>query len=74
MEILDVIRQAIEQSGKTQYRIAKDMGLNESHLSKFVRGEAGLSFERLVALVEYLGMELTIRVRKGSVTRGKHRK
>ena len=74
MEILDSIRQAIERSGKTQYRIAKDMGLNESHLSKFVRGEAGLSFERLVALVKYLGMELIIRPKKGRATRGKHLK
>jgi predicted XRE-type DNA-binding protein len=74
MEILDIIRQAIEQSGKTQYRIAEDMGLNESHLSKFVRGEAGLSFDRLVALLEYLGMELTIQPKKGRVARGKHRK
>jgi transcriptional regulator with XRE-family HTH domain len=73
MEILDAIRQAIKRSGKSQYRIAKDMGLNESHLAKFVRGEAGLSVERLVALVKYLGMELIIRPKKGQVTRGKHR-
>jgi transcriptional regulator with XRE-family HTH domain len=74
MEILDTIRRAIEESGKTRYRIAKDLHWNESHLSKFMRGEAGLSVERMMALVEYLGMELIIRPKKGRVTRGKHRK
>jgi transcriptional regulator with XRE-family HTH domain len=74
MDILDAIREAIEASGKTRYRIAKDMGLNESHLSKLMRGEAGLSVESLTKLAEYLGLELVIRPKKGKAIRGKHRK
>jgi transcriptional regulator with XRE-family HTH domain len=74
MDILSAVREAIEKSGKTRYRIAKETGLDESHLSKLMRGEAGLSIEKLMTLLDYLEMELIIKPKKGKTSRGKHRK
>jgi transcriptional regulator with XRE-family HTH domain len=73
MDVLDAIRQAIDRSGRTRYRIARDTGLDESNLSKLMRGEAGLSIESLTKLAEYLGLELVVRPKKGKGLRGKHR-
>jgi transcriptional regulator with XRE-family HTH domain len=73
MNILEAIRKVIEMSRKTRYRIAKDTGMDESHLGKFLKGQAGLSVERLTRLTDYLGLELIVRPKKGKGTRGKHR-
>jgi len=73
VDVLDTIRQAIKECGKSRYRIAKDLNLNESHLSKFMRGDAGFGVERLMELVDYLGLELTVRPKKEIEKRGKHR-
>jgi len=62
--ILDEIRQAIEESGKTRYRIAKEAGISESRLSLLMSGKRGLSIEALEALADYLGLEVTLRPKK----------
>ena len=59
--ILDQIRQAIEESDKTRYRIAKDTGISESRLSLLMSGKRGLSIEALEALADYLGLEVALR-------------
>ena len=70
-EVLQAIRKAIERSGVTRYRIMKDTGLNESHLCKFMKGDAGLSIDSLVILADYLDLEIIIRPRKRKID-GKH--
>ena len=57
----DVLRDAIEQSGLTRYRIAKDTGIDEAALMRFVRGETSLRLARADVLAEYLGLELVKR-------------
>lgn len=56
--LTDQLRQAIDDSGMTRYRIAQETGLSESTLSKFYLGQRGLSMEALNALGECL--QLTI--------------
>ena len=56
--LTDQLRKAIDDSGLTRYRIAKETGINEAALGKFYHGERGLSMEALNALGECL--ELTI--------------
>ena len=56
--LTDCIRQAIDDSGKTRYRIAKELGIDESQLAKFYNKPAGLSLPALDRLAEYL--ELTV--------------
>ncbi len=59
--LLDEIRDAIDASGKTRYRIAQESGIAESVLSRLMSGERGLSIDALETLADYLGLELTMR-------------
>jgi transcriptional regulator with XRE-family HTH domain len=63
-KILDAIREAIEKGDTSRYRIWKDLGLSESHLSKLMRGDRGLSIEAAERLAEYLNLEISIRPKK----------
>jgi transcriptional regulator with XRE-family HTH domain len=56
--LTDQLRQAIDDSGLTRYRIAKETGISESALAQFYNGHRGLSIEALNALGECL--QLTI--------------
>jgi transcriptional regulator with XRE-family HTH domain len=56
--ITDVLRAAIEQSGLTRYRIAKDTGIDEAGLMRFMRGETSLRLDKADVLAEYLGLTL----------------
>lgn len=58
--LIDQIRQAIEASGVTRYRIAKETGISESALSQFYNGRRGLSMEALNALGEFLQLKITL--------------
>lgn len=54
----DVLKTAIEESGISRYRIAKDTGILETSLSRFMRGETSLRLDKADVLAEYLGLEL----------------
>ena len=62
--LLDDIRDAIEASGKTRYRIARESGIAESVLSRLMSGERGLSIDALETLAEYLGLEIVMRPKR----------
>ena len=59
-KLTDQLRQAIDDSGLTRYRIAKETGISEATLSKFYLGQRGLSMAALNALGECL--QLTIKL------------
>ena len=58
--LTDQLRQAIDESGLTRYRISQESGISEATLSKFYLGQRGLSMESLNALGECL--QLTIKM------------
>ena len=58
--LTDQLRQAIDDSGLTRYRIAKETGVSESTLAQFYNGQRGLSMEAMNALGECL--QLTIKM------------
>lgn len=62
--IFDQLREMIQTSGKTRYRIAKDTGVTEPHLCKFMQNKAGLSVEGVERLSDYLGLEIVIRPKR----------
>jgi len=68
-KLTDQIRQAIDDSCVTRYRIAQDTGIDESALAKFYNGHRGLSMEALNALGEYLN--LTIIMQRKPFKKGK---
>ena len=57
-ETTEVIRAAIRDSEATRYRIAKETGLEESALSRFMSGGRGLSMEALDTLAAYFNLQL----------------
>ena len=60
----DVLKAAIEQCGVTRYRIAKDTGILETSLSRFMAGETSLRLDKADVLADYLRLELTKRKAK----------
>jgi DNA-binding phage protein len=63
-ELVNAIRKAIETSGKTRYRIAKEAGVAQSQLSRLMSGERDLRVETLERLSHYLDLEIIIRPRR----------
>ena len=61
---MERIRQGIETSGKSRYRIYKDTGIDQAVLCK-IMGGGTCSMETADVLCEYLGLELRSRGRKG---------
>ena len=59
-KLTDQVRQAIDNSGLTRYRIAQDTGIDESALAKFYNRHRGLSLENLDRLGEYLGLRIVM--------------
>lgn len=51
-------RDEIEAQGLSQYRIAKDLGISQSNLSKFLRGDADMYLATASLLLDYLGFEI----------------
>jgi transcriptional regulator with XRE-family HTH domain len=60
-KLSDQLRQIIDESGLSRYRIAKDLGVNESGLGKFLNGDRGVSTKLLDALGEYFELEFRAR-------------
>jgi transcriptional regulator with XRE-family HTH domain len=58
--LTDQLRQAIDDSGLTRYRIAKETGIGESALAQFYNGHRGLSIQALNALGEFLQLRITL--------------
>lgn len=54
--ITAVLKAAIKESGLTRYRIAKDTGITEATLCRFVQGETSLRLDKADVLADYLGL------------------
>jgi plasmid maintenance system antidote protein VapI len=63
LTIIHELREAMADSGLTEYRIAKDSGVPQPVLNRFLRGERGISLETAAKLCTYLGLHL-VRVRR----------
>jgi len=53
------IRATFKQSGLTIYRLAKDSGVSQPVVSRFVNGKRGITLATASKLVETLKLELT---------------
>ena len=60
LTISDQLRQAIERSGISRYKISQSTGIAESVLSRFVRGETGLTLDTVDTLCELLNARLVV--------------
>ena len=59
------IRQAIDASDKTRYRVALEAGIDHATMSRFMAGKVGMSLETLDRLIDVLDLELVPRRQKG---------
>lgn len=57
-KVSDLLRRAIDASPLSRYRIARETGIDDSSLAKFVAGERGLSLDSVDKLCELLGLTL----------------
>lgn len=54
------LRRAVRKSEKSRYRIARETGIHESTLSRFLNQGFGLSMESIDRLCDCLGARLTV--------------
>ena len=64
------IRRAIRQSGQSRYRIALGAGVDHATMSRFINRKRDLTLDSIMRILDYLGMELTIRP-KGKAKKGR---
>ena len=72
MRFSEQLRQAIRRSGITSYRLAQESGVDESSLSKFMRGGA-MTTRSLDAIAEVLRFRLEMQGPRVSVLQKKRR-
>jgi transcriptional regulator with XRE-family HTH domain len=58
IRLSDQVRKAVDASGLSRYRIAKELGIAESTMSRFMAGKGGLSMEYLDALADLLRLNI----------------
>ena len=57
-KLSEQIRQAIDDSELTRYRISQETGIDESALSKFYNGQRGINTDTVDKLGECLGLRI----------------
>ena len=57
--VTDQLRAAIAECGHSQYVIAHATGVRATSLSRFMRGLTSMRLDRVDAVAEFLGLELT---------------
>ena len=72
MRFSDQVRQAIRRSGITEYRLSLEAGVDQSVLSKFMRGD-GTSTRTLDAIAEVLRFRLEMQGPRVSVLKKKRK-
>ena len=59
--VYDALRRAIRSGEKSRYRLWKETGISQGHLSEFMAGTKGLSVESAERLAACLDLEFTVR-------------
>lgn len=65
-KVSDQLRQLIDNCGLSRYELAKQTGIDESTLSRFMSGERGLSMKAVDTLGEFFGWEVVAKGKKRS--------
>jgi transcriptional regulator with XRE-family HTH domain len=57
----DQIREAVDASGMSRYRICAEIGLSQAAMSRFMAGKSGLSMDTLDRLAGLIGLAVVTR-------------
>lgn len=57
-KLSDQLRQAIEEADVSRYEIARQTGVSETTLCRFVSGERGISVDAMDRIGQYLGLAI----------------
>src|SRR5262245_39063489 len=57
--LAEQLRQAVRACGLSLNQLARETGLHQAQLSRFLRGERSMRLEAAEKLCEYLGLRLT---------------
>lgn len=60
VKLSDQIREAIQDCGISRYRIARETGISDATLSRFMSGERGLTMKALDTLADFLDLNLSV--------------
>jgi transcriptional regulator with XRE-family HTH domain len=60
-KLSDRVRQAVDASGVSRYRICKETGIDKGLMSRFMAGRGTLSMQTLDALGAVLGLDVVAR-------------
>ena len=71
---MDQIRQAVEDSGLSRYRICKTAGIDQASFSRFMRGTVGLSSPTTDALADALGLMVVAKGPRRAASPGRRSK
>jgi len=66
VSISETIRKAIRECGMSRYQLSKRTGASEGTLSRFMSGENSPTLDTLEKLAGLLGLDLTVRGKRGS--------
>ena len=56
----DQIRQAVDSSGLSRYRICKEAGIDQATFSRFMSGKVGMALPTLDVLADVLGLDIVM--------------
>jgi transcriptional regulator with XRE-family HTH domain len=59
-KLSDEIRDAVNASGLSRYSIAKNLGIAESTMSRFMSGKGGLSMDYIDRLAQLLRLHIVV--------------
>lgn len=59
-EVRDKARQEIKEKGWTQEQLAKEAGVKQATVSRFLSGDRNKAAEAAVAILNALGLKLTV--------------
>jgi len=63
-ELEDSLRELVEHSEHSRYRISMETGVSQAQLSRFVHGQQTVSIETAERLAGYFGLEIVIRPKR----------
>jgi transcriptional regulator with XRE-family HTH domain len=52
------LKDLLNREGVTAYRIWKDLGIDQGHLSRFISGKQSISLHKLELIADYLGYDI----------------